>query len=96
MSLVKIEAYKCEWCGRVFESDRTYHEMECSHDPKSRTCIGCLFSRDLKTNRNDKNVEDVVYCPRNDTVFKYPHQRYCADYKTDPNYEKYKIKQLGG
>ena len=86
MSLLEIKAYKCEWCGAVLQTNQTYHEIDCRYDPKARTCISCLYSKELKNNTDI----DACYCPRNDRVFKFPHEKYCPDYKQDPNFISYR------
>lgn len=89
MGLFKIEAYKCEWCGRIFPSNRNYHESECKYDPNARSCISCVFHRELvKDWSQDPQMEKAAgaYCPRRNQVFIYPHKKYCPDYKKDPNF----------
>jgi uncharacterized C2H2 Zn-finger protein len=92
MSLYEIKGFKCEWCGQIFETDRNYHDTECKHDPKARTCVSCVYTTEC-TSCQVKELHGVVYCPRANQVFKYPHDRYCPDYKKNPEFESYKPKE---
>ena len=88
MSLFKIESYKCEWCGALFENTKNYHEIECKYDPKARTCVSCAYATELKRQWNESERGEAkatgAYCPRADEIFVYPHKKYCADYKKIP------------
>ena len=81
MALKEIKAYKCEYCGEIFPTDRNYHEMECRFNPKARTCSTCMFHRELIGAQGTK----FKYCPRANQLFEYPHENYCPDYKPDPD-----------
>ncbi len=80
MALKKITAYECEHCGRLFKTDKNYHEIECKHDPSGRSCTTCIFNCEKKS----KQGTNIVYCPRADELFEYPHEKYCHSYKRDP------------
>lgn len=88
MASFEIKAYKCEWCGQVFEHEG-YHDLECKYDPKARTCVSCLYSSELKADYQKKEATGV-YCPRKDEVFIYPHEKYCCEYKKNPHFESYR------
>lgn len=80
MSLIKVEAYKCEYCGRLFDTNRNYHDIECLYDPKARNCLTCKFNGERVVG---KDIQQISYCPRCNELFKYPHQKYCPDYIKD-------------
>lgn len=57
-----IEAYKCEFCGKVYElkSSCSSHQNRCYFNPKTRSCASCEF-----------NVEDrEEYKPHHFRVFR--------------------------
>jgi len=90
MGMIKVAAWKCEWCGRLFEHEYNSHDIECMYDPKAQTCVSCMFSGELKAEYDAKEAtRNVRYCPRSDTVFSYPHAKYCPDYKKAPEFESY-------
>lgn len=41
----KIEAYKCNFCKKVYEnrSSCKSHEYKCYYNPKTQSCAGCAF-----------------------------------------------------
>jgi len=82
--MIKIDAYKCEWCGKIFQNEYG-HISECKYDPKARTCITCGFGNQLIRDYNKK--VDGVYCPRLNKVFEYPHDQYCPEYVRAAHYE---------
>lgn len=84
MALFEIRAYKCEWCGRLFEHKESH--WNCPYDPGARTCVSCARAQEIKRGKDGK----VVYCPRADQVFEYPHDRYCPDYVQSDHYISYK------
>lgn len=84
--MIKIEAYKCQYCGQVTEHPQT-HEFECRYEPKSRTCTTCGFWSELR-NSNDNSLRNVRYCPRADKLFVYPCEKYCRDYKRSPDFKE--------
>ena len=88
MALFEIKAYKCEWCGRVFEHEESH--WDCQYDPKARTCVSCARSAELKMDA--KHGTGIVYCPRADEMFKYPHNRYCPDYIRQDDYQSFNPK----
>lgn len=84
MGYQKVEAYKCEWCGKlVFETWQ--HDTECRYDPKARTCPTCIHSTESKNIRSGGKT--ISYCPRADCIFEYPHVKYCADYRFDERFK---------
>ncbi len=88
MALIEIaKAYKCEFCGRLFENKQNFHEIECKYDPKGRTCVTCKFAYEL-VKSSDEEITGVSYCPRVQELFKYPHSKYCPDYVRDDYYDK--------
>ena len=42
----KVEAYKCDWCGRMFgrACNASQHECRCKNNPAKRHCITCKHS----------------------------------------------------
>lgn len=79
MALKKIEAYECEYCGGLFKSNKCYHELECKYDPKARSCTTCIFNYERVTAQGT----NFTYCPRAQSLFEFPHDKYCPDYKQD-------------
>lgn len=89
MSLFEITAYKCEWCGRLFETKNYCHSIECNRDPGQRTCPSCVYATKFK--RPPSSLQStIVYCPRVDEMFAYPHDSYCREYKKEPTYKSYR------
>lgn len=82
MGFKEVTAYQCEFCGRLFPNDKNYHEIECRFDPKGRTCVTCMFSRELVPS---EEKSEYKYCPRKNAVFKYPCKKYCFEYVQDKN-----------
>lgn len=41
---VKVEAFKCEYCGKLLKFPRTaaVHEASCKNNPATRNCITCI------------------------------------------------------
>ncbi len=39
----KIEAYKCEFCGKIYANPKTIkaHEKKCYFNPSTRSCAAC-------------------------------------------------------
>jgi len=37
------QVWSCEYCGEAYASSRlcSHHELDCSHNPKNRTCDTC-------------------------------------------------------
>ena len=92
MATFKIEAYKCEWCGRLFEKElqADCHGTECVYDPKARTCASCAYSHELIKQYDNKEPKATgSYCPRANKLFLYPCNKYCADYRKEPRFESY-------
>lgn len=87
MALIKIKtAYQCEFCGRLFLDNHNFHEIECRYNPRACNCLTCKYNNERIC--GDSNVgSNVSYCPRNKSIFKYPHSNYCPDYVRDNNYE---------
>jgi len=88
MALFKIEAWKCEWCGKSFDSIMPMHEIDCRYGPQARTCDSCLFNKNVaSSNRDNEAIRyNITYCERVNSVFKYPHDKYCPKWERNPNY----------
>ena len=86
MSIVKIEAYRCTYCGKIMLSPEM-HEFECRYEPKARTCTTCGFANELKSG-SDEDTKGVCYFPRADKTFRYPCAKYCPDYKRRPDFKE--------
>ncbi len=84
MAMQKVEAYRCTYCGKVMLRP-DMHEFECRYNPKARTCVTCGFSCELKSSYDD-DLKGVRYCPRAEKLFHFPCDKYCPDYKRDPNF----------
>jgi hypothetical protein len=41
----KIEAFKCEFCGKIYANPKTCksHEKNCYYNPSTRSCASCKF-----------------------------------------------------
>ena len=84
MSIKKIDAYRCTYCGKIMLHPEM-HEFECKYEPKSRTCTTCGFYHELVSNPNEE-TKGIYYCPRANKLFKFPCEKYCPDYKRDPDF----------
>lgn len=80
MGLLEIKAYKCEWCGRVFEIFHPSHDDYCPYNPKAKNCLTCEFDKDL-VKRHDLKT---CYCPKRNAIFEYPRFDYCPEWKQNP------------
>lgn len=43
----EVQAYKCDYCGKIYEAQKSCqsHEYRCYFNPRTRSCASCAFNR---------------------------------------------------
>ena len=43
----EVQAYQCDYCGKIFEQEKSCHshEYRCYFNPRTRSCASCAFNR---------------------------------------------------
>jgi hypothetical protein len=63
----EIKAFKCEFCGKVYQNEGTCkaHEYKCYFNPRTRSCASCLFDKFEEFSDDPGFMHQFVACLRN-------------------------------
>jgi hypothetical protein len=79
----EIKAFKCEFCGKVYQNERTCkaHEYKCYFNPRTRSCASCAFQKlDYGKIIKANTIFSFPSCQLNINVVKLGLQTKCSKY----------------
>lgn len=91
-----VQAYKCDYCGKVYENKSTCrsHEYRCYFNPRTKSCASCCFFSIATREYKPCQLIQYKVCYVNINIIKKGLQTKCKKYLNKKYWDDKDIKNI--